>query len=160
SITNIRGGNGTGGINIGAVGNSASASTIHIADTTTNTGAQAIFVGSTANNASNVTTIQGGLLGINGYNILLQTADAAGLAGTIQIGNINTNAAAAQTINIGNTAAANSVTSNVVVGSTFGASLTTLQGGTAGVLVKPANGTTALQVQNANREVALAVDTT
>ncbi|MEK7561928.1 MAG: hypothetical protein AAB541_03640, partial [Patescibacteria group bacterium] len=60
----------------------------------------------------------------------------------------NTTGEVAQTINIGNNATAAS-TSTVVLGSTIGTSPVTIQAGTSGVLVKPANGATAFQIQNA-----------
>jgi hypothetical protein len=101
----------------------------------------------------------------NGGNISL---GVGGFANTIQIG--NTTGAVAQTINIGNntTGSANTTT---VLGSTIDGSTTTIQAGTGnlnlspsgssntGVVVKPANNSTAaFQIQNAAGSQLLNVD--
>jgi fibronectin-binding autotransporter adhesin len=99
-------------------------------------------------NAAAATTIQAGTGGLN--------LGTGGVANTIQIG--NTTGAVAQTINLGNNTTASSQT-NLTIGSLIGASATTIQAGSGGVLVKPANSTTALQVQTANANTTLLVNT-
>ncbi|MEX2007144.1 MAG: hypothetical protein WD877_03200, partial [Candidatus Saccharimonadales bacterium] len=99
-----------------------------------------------------------------GNNYLLVNTSGAtvsvgntGIASTIQIG--NTTGAVAQTLNIGNNAIASS-TNTIVLGSTIGTSPVTLQAGTSGVLVKPANSTTAFQIQNSSSVSLFTADTT
>jgi hypothetical protein len=94
-----------------------------------------------------------------------------GIASNIQIG--NTTGAVAQTIQIGNNATASS-TSTIVIGSTIGTSPVTIQGGTTGITLSPAGGssnngvvvkpgsntTAAFLVQNTSGFATLAVDNT
>ncbi len=120
SATSIQGGV-SGAINVGSVGSSTLASTTHIADTTDATGAQAVTIGSTAANAGNLTTLQGGTDAATA--ILLRTGATGGAAGGITIG--NTTGANTQTINVGTNATGSSSTA-VNIGSTV-AGITTLQ---------------------------------
>ncbi len=119
----------TGAINIGT---SANAKVITIGN---NTGASAVNISS----------------GSGGVNI-----GNGGVANTIQIG--NTTGAVAQTINLGTNATASS-SSTVTIGSSIGSSSTTIQAGSSGVVVKPANSITAFQIQNASSTTLFNTDT-
>ncbi|MGH7240368.1 MAG: LamG-like jellyroll fold domain-containing protein, partial [Candidatus Saccharimonadales bacterium] len=94
-----------------------------------------------------------------------------GIASTIQVG--NTTGAVAQTIDIGNNTTGSS-TETVNIGSTVGTSPVTIKGGTSGITLGPAGGSTnsgvlvkpgsdttqAFQVQNASGTSLLNVDST
>jgi hypothetical protein len=130
STTSIQGGVGAGGaINIGSVGSSALASTTHIADTSSSTGAQAVTVGSIAANTGNVTTIQGG------SNTSAAVSIQAASAGLIVVGNTNNNTivlgGATSTVRVGALTAVTS-TSQVVCRDTATNNLTACDGGTGG----------------------------
>ncbi len=161
-------------INIGN-GNVASGktNTINIGATATSTGKDVVTVGSTV--AASTLTLQGGntssAVSIQSAASGTISVGTSGVANTVQIG--NTSGAVAQTINIGNSSTASS-TNTVNIGSAIGTSPITLKGGTSGITLNPAGGssnngvlvkptsdtTTAFQVQNASGTAALNVDTT
>lgn len=120
------------GTNSVLIGNGAGATTVNIANANT---AGAVNIGSA------FTT---GTISIGGTGA--QT-------GTINLGT----GTGAQSINLGT---GGTGAKTLTVGSTASTGVTTIQAGTGGVLVKPANGTTAFQVQNASSASLFAVDTT
>lgn len=120
------------GTNSVLIGNGAGATTVNIANANT---AGAVNIGSA------FTT---GTISIGGTGA--QT-------GTISLGT----GTGAQSINLGT---GGTGAKTVTLGSTASTGVTTIQAGTGGVLVKPANGTTAFQVQNASSATLLGVDTT
>ncbi|HVW23689.1 MAG TPA: hypothetical protein VHB51_04385 [Candidatus Saccharimonadales bacterium] len=73
-----------GAINLGSVGSSTAASTIHIADTSNGTGTQTVTIGSTAKSTNSV-TLQAGA----GTVVINNTATT--VTGTFQVGNGTTN---------------------------------------------------------------------
>jgi hypothetical protein len=162
---------GTGGLNLttqgtGAlnVGNNAVAQTINIGNATGATAVSILCGTGTCgfgNNAVAHTTTVGSVTGAATTNIQAGTGGLnlgdSGVANTIQIG--NTTGAVNQTINIGTNNTASSATT-LTIGSLIGTSPTTIQAGTSGVLVEPANGSTAFQVQNTSNISHLLVDTT
>lgn len=161
--TNLTLNAGTGPINIGTntiahtttIGNATGASSVVI---NCGTGACSFGASATAhattigsNTGAAATTIQAGTGGLVIGN--------AGIANTIQIGNLS--GAVAQSINIGTNATAGSST-NLVFGSTVGASTTTLQAGTGGLVLntntlkRTASGTTTLDlIDGSNTVLAL-----
>ncbi|HUC20874.1 MAG TPA: hypothetical protein VMR98_05265, partial [Candidatus Polarisedimenticolaceae bacterium] len=121
------------------VGNTtgAVAQSINIGNNTIAGSTNTVQIGSTIGTSS--VTIQGG----TGTSVNIGTG---GIANTLQIG--NTTGAVAQTINIGNNATASSV-GTVLVGSSVGASLTTVQAGTGGLVLKAiASNATAMTFQD------------
>jgi len=152
----------TGAVNIGSVGSSVNASTIHIADTSNATGAQAVTIGSAAAQAGNISIIQGGSNVTSAIQLLPGTAGgimigaAAGTgtltfgrstdSNTINIGNGATASGKTQAVSIANAALTGS-TSNVTIGTSVAgvSGTTTINGGLSGILLQ-SNGTNNLGV--------------
>lgn len=89
-------------VNIGTVGTGANATTLHIADTSDATGAQAVTIGSTAANTGNITVIQGGSNTTQSIQLLPNTAGGIMIGATAGTGTITLGqSTASNTINIG-----------------------------------------------------------
>jgi hypothetical protein len=130
-------------INIGTAAGASNTQTINIGTSSTASSTTNVTIGS---NIAGTTTVNGA----SGVNIGTGSA-----APTVQVG--NTANGVSQTLNIGNNATPSSSTT-LNLGSAIGASPTTIQGGSSGVVVKPANSTAAFQVQNSSGAAILVVD--
>ncbi|HVQ43378.1 MAG TPA: hypothetical protein VMT30_00205 [Candidatus Saccharimonadia bacterium] len=156
--------NGTA-VNVGAVGVQTAASSVHIADTTSATGAQVVTIGSTAANAGNITTVQGGSAAGGGVVLAATTVGLAAANVTFTSGGARTLSVAAAASGAGNSLTIKAGTSGT--GANNGGNLVLQAGatggsGTTGSVVVKANGTdsaTAFDVQNASGVSQFAVDT-
>ncbi len=145
----------SGNINLGSVGSSTAASTIHIADTSNATGTQLVTIGSTAKTAD-IVTIQGGGAA---STIVLQTAASGGIdigvnnvAGkTINIGSVGTTAATT-TLHVGDSSGA---AQTITLGSVSTTSTTTIQGGSGNINLSPSAGNDVVYSQGAGSNLQL-----